>query len=124
MAQLLKRALQEEGYAVTTASDGTLSGYGSATWNWTLDLLERLEIDLAPIVREVSQQGQKLAHAKNLGFRADIPEAAVRTLGDASGACLRVPDPVHRFRASAGDRPYPGPVRYRGWQSPRSVAAG
>jgi heavy metal sensor kinase len=47
-------------------------------------VLERHEIDLAPIVREASQQGQKLARAKNLGFRADIPDAAVRTLGDAS----------------------------------------
>jgi heavy metal sensor kinase len=46
--------------------------------------LERREIDLAPIVREASQQGQKLAHAKSLGFRADIPDAAVHTLGDAS----------------------------------------
>lgn len=46
--------------------------------------LERREIDLCPIVREASQQGQKLAQAKNLGFRADIPDAAVRALGDAS----------------------------------------
>jgi signal transduction histidine kinase len=46
--------------------------------------LERREIDLAPIVREASQQGQKLAHAKSLAFRADIPETAVHTLGDAT----------------------------------------
>lgn len=46
--------------------------------------LERREIDLAPIVWEASQQGQKLAQSKNLRFRADIPDAAVRTLGDAS----------------------------------------
>lgn len=46
--------------------------------------LERRQIDLAPIVREASQQGQKLAQAKSLGFRADIPDAAVHTLGDAS----------------------------------------
>lgn len=51
--------------------------------------LERREIDLAPIVREASQQGQKLAHAKNLGFRADIPDAAIYTLGDA-GALRRL----------------------------------
>ena len=46
--------------------------------------LERREVDLALIVREASQQGQKLAHAKSLGFRTDIPETAVHTLGDAS----------------------------------------
>jgi heavy metal sensor kinase len=46
--------------------------------------LERREIDLARIVREASQQGQKLAQAKGLGFSADIPDAAVHALGDAS----------------------------------------
>jgi signal transduction histidine kinase len=46
--------------------------------------LERREIDLAQIVQEASQQGQKLAHAKSLGFRTDIPDIAVHTLGDAS----------------------------------------
>jgi heavy metal sensor kinase len=47
-------------------------------------VLERREIDLVPIVREATQQGQKLAHAKSLGFRADLPDTAVHTLGDAS----------------------------------------
>jgi heavy metal sensor kinase len=46
--------------------------------------IERREIDLVPIVHEASQQGQKLAQAKSLAFRADIPDAEVHTLGDAS----------------------------------------
>jgi heavy metal sensor kinase len=49
--------------------------------------LERREIDLVPIVREASQQGEKLAHAKSLGFRADLPDTPVHTLGD--GSALR-----------------------------------
>jgi signal transduction histidine kinase len=46
--------------------------------------LERREIDLAPIVREASQQGEKLAHAKSIGFRAHVPDTPVHTLGNAS----------------------------------------
>jgi heavy metal sensor kinase len=46
--------------------------------------VERCEIDLVPIVREASQQGQKLAHAKSVGFRAHVPDTPVHTLGDAS----------------------------------------
>jgi heavy metal sensor kinase len=49
--------------------------------------LERREIDLVPIVREAGRQGQKLAHTKNLGFRADVPDTPVHTLGD--GSALR-----------------------------------
>jgi heavy metal sensor kinase len=48
------------------------------------EALERRELDLAEIVREASLQGQKLAQAKNLGFRAEIPGTAVHTFGDAS----------------------------------------
>jgi signal transduction histidine kinase len=46
--------------------------------------LERSEIDLVPIVREASSQGEKLARAKHLGFTVEVPETPVRTLGDAS----------------------------------------
>jgi heavy metal sensor kinase len=46
--------------------------------------VERREIDLVQIVREASLQGKKLAETKNLRFVADLPEAPVRTLGDAN----------------------------------------
>jgi heavy metal sensor kinase len=46
--------------------------------------LERREIDLVPVVQEACLQGEKLARAKHLGFRAEVPDTPVRTLGDAS----------------------------------------
>jgi signal transduction histidine kinase len=46
--------------------------------------LERHDIDLVPIVREVGIQGDKLARAKNLGFTTDLPDRPLHTLGDAS----------------------------------------
>lgn len=46
--------------------------------------LERREINLVPIVREASAQGEKLAHAKSLDFHTELPDAPVRTIGDAS----------------------------------------
>lgn len=46
--------------------------------------LDRREIDLVQVVREVSVQGEKLARAKNLRFRADLPDGPVQTVGDPS----------------------------------------
>jgi len=47
-------------------------------------MLERREIDLVPIVREVAGQGEKLARAKQLDFRAELPDTPVPVLGDAN----------------------------------------
>lgn len=47
-------------------------------------VLERKEIDLAAVVREAGEQGEKLARAKRLGFQTELPESAVPALGDAS----------------------------------------
>lgn len=46
--------------------------------------LERREVDLVQVVREASAQGEKLAGAKSLGFRSELPETPVLALGDAS----------------------------------------
>lgn len=46
--------------------------------------LDRREIDLVQVVREASVQGEKLAGAKNLRFRADLPDGPVQTFGDPS----------------------------------------
>ena len=51
--------------------------------------VERREIDLVAIVREASAQGEKLAHAKSLGFHAELPDMPVRALGD-PGALRRL----------------------------------
>lgn len=51
--------------------------------------LDLREVDLAPIVREVSAQGEKLAAAKQLRYRAYIPDEPVVALGDA-GALRRL----------------------------------
>lgn len=40
--------------------------------------LERVELDLTAIVREVGEQGQKLAAAKGLRFHLDLPPHPVR----------------------------------------------
>ena len=44
--------------------------------------LDRREINLVQVVREASLQAEKLADAKNLRFRADIPDSPVHTIGD------------------------------------------
>ena len=46
-------------------------------------VLERREIDLVPVVREAGWQGEKLARAKQLAFKTDLPDKAVPSLGDA-----------------------------------------
>ncbi len=51
--------------------------------------LDQREIDLVPIVREASLQAEKLAHAKNIAFRAELPGAPLCTVGDA-GALRRL----------------------------------
>jgi signal transduction histidine kinase len=46
--------------------------------------LEQRELDLLEIVREASRQGEKLAAAKRLQFRTDLPDRPVLTTGDPS----------------------------------------
>jgi len=52
-------------------------------------VLERQEVDLVSLVREAGQQGRKLAQAKNLSFRTELPDQPVPILGDA-GALRRL----------------------------------
>ncbi len=46
--------------------------------------IDRRKIDLVPIVREASLQGEKLAQGKDLQFRAELPDSAVSVIGDAN----------------------------------------
>ncbi|MEX2260426.1 MAG: ATP-binding protein [Bryobacteraceae bacterium] len=46
--------------------------------------LDRREIDLVQLVREASVQGEKLAGAKHLRFRTELPDGPVQTIGDPS----------------------------------------
>jgi heavy metal sensor kinase len=46
--------------------------------------LDRRELDLVQVVREASVQGQKLAGARNLRFRTEVPDSPVPAIGDPS----------------------------------------
>lgn len=46
--------------------------------------LDRRELDLAQVVREASVQGEKLAGARNLRFRTEVPDSPVPAIGDPS----------------------------------------
>lgn len=46
--------------------------------------LDRREIDLAQVVREASVQGEKLAGARNLRFRTEVPDSPIPAIGDPS----------------------------------------
>jgi len=46
--------------------------------------LDRRELDLVQVVREVSVQGEKLAGARNLRFRTEVPDGPVPAIGDPS----------------------------------------
>jgi heavy metal sensor kinase len=46
--------------------------------------LDRRELDLAQVVREASVQGEKLAGARDLRFRTEVPDSRVPAIGDAS----------------------------------------
>lgn len=51
--------------------------------------LDQRQIDLVPIVREASMQAEKLARAKNIEFRAELPGVPLCTIGD-EGALRRL----------------------------------
>lgn len=46
--------------------------------------LDRRELDLVQVVREASVQGEKLAGARNLRFRTEVPDSPVPAIGDPS----------------------------------------
>ena len=46
--------------------------------------LDRRELDLVQVVREASVQGKKLAGARNLRFRTEVPDSPVPVIGDPS----------------------------------------
>ena len=46
--------------------------------------LDRRELDLVQVVREASVQGEKLAGARNLRFRTEVPDSPVPVIGDPS----------------------------------------